>query len=131
MFDSQVHLHYQKDIPMIQDLGFAVGPGAHALIAVKVSNVSNQHNFLKVLLLQSCGGKTCLYLFQSTSLGHPYDTCAEKDLAYFQGDDYTFSKCQHECTTDKLIHSCHCKDAYMPGNNVKVLKVKLCHLLHV
>ncbi len=36
----KVYLHEQNDIAMIKDLGFAVSPGVHALLAAKYSTVS-------------------------------------------------------------------------------------------
>ena len=36
----QVFLHPADEIPMVRDLGFAVPPGRHSLIAVKASVVS-------------------------------------------------------------------------------------------
>jgi len=35
----QVHLHPQDDISAVNNLGFAVAPGTHALVAVKYMNV--------------------------------------------------------------------------------------------
>lgn len=36
----KVYLHHQSDIPAVKDLGFAIGPGIHALVGIKLSNVS-------------------------------------------------------------------------------------------
>ena len=35
----QMFLHPQNEVPMITDLGFAVPPGRHSVIAVKASEV--------------------------------------------------------------------------------------------
>ena len=35
----QVHLHSPHNIPRVKDLGFAVAPGSHSLVAVKVTKV--------------------------------------------------------------------------------------------
>ena len=41
-FCFQMFLHPQNEVPMITDLGFAIPPGKHSLIAVKASEVPNQ-----------------------------------------------------------------------------------------
>ena len=41
-FCFQMFLHSQNEVPMITDLGFAIPPGRHSLIAVKASEVPNQ-----------------------------------------------------------------------------------------
>lgn len=38
----KLYLHHQSDIPAVKDLGFAIGPGIHALVGIKLSNVSLQ-----------------------------------------------------------------------------------------
>ncbi|CAH1775107.1 unnamed protein product [Owenia fusiformis] len=82
----KVLLHNQSEVPMVTDIGFAVAPGMHSLVAVK------RTEFL--------------------SLSKPWGTCSEKELDYF--DDYTVSKCMIDCQTRYVVAICHCRAAYMP-----------------
>ena len=43
---SQVYLHEQDDVPQIKNLGFAVSPGVHALVAARYNTVSGDFNSL-------------------------------------------------------------------------------------
>ena len=36
-----MHLHDQDDVPQIKNLGFAVSPGVHALVAARYNTVSD------------------------------------------------------------------------------------------
>ena len=37
----KVFLHSKEDVPEVRDLGFAVSPGTHALVGVRLNAVSN------------------------------------------------------------------------------------------
>nr|XP_006815422.1 PREDICTED: acid-sensing ion channel 3-like [Saccoglossus kowalevskii] len=83
----KIAIHNQRDIPLVSDLGFAVSPGTHTLIGLRMTKIS--------------------------SLPNPYGLCKSKKLQFY--GDYTMSKCQLECLTHFIVGRCGCKQAYMPG----------------
>jgi len=36
-----VYLHPKQEVPQVRDLGFAIAPGVHALIAIRLNEVSD------------------------------------------------------------------------------------------
>ncbi len=38
-FKFQVFLHTAKELPQVRDLGFAIAPGTHALVGVRLNEV--------------------------------------------------------------------------------------------
>lgn len=40
LYPIQVFLHPKQELPQVRDLGFAIAPGVHALIAVRLNEVS-------------------------------------------------------------------------------------------
>ncbi|XP_077984849.1 acid-sensing ion channel 2-like [Glandiceps talaboti] len=82
----KIAIHNPNDLPMVGDLGFAVPPGSHTLVGLKMTQVSSKPA--------------------------PYGTCMSKKLEYYK--DYTMSKCQIECLTKYIVSKCGCKTTYMP-----------------
>lgn len=46
-------LHQHDEVPLVQDLGLAVAPGVHALMAVDVTKVSRDCYFINFAHLSS------------------------------------------------------------------------------
>jgi len=45
----QVFLHPKQELPQVRDLGFAIAPGVHALIAVRLNEVQQITHFSEVV----------------------------------------------------------------------------------
>ncbi len=54
------------------------------------------------------------------NLEPPYGDCGRSNISYFGNDKYTRIRCDRQCHTDKVTHTCHCKDAYLPGMSVYI-----------
>jgi len=46
----QVFLHPKQELPQVRDLGFAIAPGVHALIAVRLNEVYVRVRVCKTLV---------------------------------------------------------------------------------
>ncbi|KAK2169962.1 hypothetical protein LSH36_5g02006 [Paralvinella palmiformis] len=85
----KVLLHSQDDEPLVNDMGFAVGPGMHSLASLSYG----LEHFLEA----------------------PYGGCGVRPLTYFHNVTYTYSRCKRECDIRMLETRCRCTDAYMNG----------------
>ncbi|ELU17990.1 hypothetical protein CAPTEDRAFT_98205, partial [Capitella teleta] len=83
----KVYLGHPEDVPLVNELGFAVSPGTHTLIAMSHERVT----FLKP----------------------PYGKCGNLALDHFA--NYTYNQCIVDCHTNTLINKCGCKLSFMPG----------------
>ncbi len=57
------------------------------------------------------------YIYQISSLGHPYTKCETDDEAgmkYFS--HYSLQACRIECETDVIVGECDCRLAEQPGD---------------
>ena len=62
------------------------------------------------------------FALQTKSLSSPYGNCTvDRELEYFPGEAYTRDKCLAQCEADHTVHSCHCKDVYMPGKHMNTV----------
>ncbi|XP_041453459.1 acid-sensing ion channel 1C-like isoform X1 [Lytechinus variegatus] len=85
----QVMVYDRNEVPLVSELGFAVGPGTENLVGLEITEVNN--------------------------LPPPHGVCGKKHLKYY--DHYSTSGCRQECHTDFVIDRCGCKEPYMPGNS--------------
>ncbi|XP_070538175.1 acid-sensing ion channel 1A-like [Ptychodera flava] len=86
-------VHDQGDVPNIEDLGFALSPGTHTLVALAPKK--------EELLPEPKGHSKCI-------------TKTKARMKYFDGD-YSRSKCNIECVTSYILDKCGCRYFYMPG----------------
>ncbi|XP_006822244.1 acid-sensing ion channel 1-like [Saccoglossus kowalevskii] len=86
----KVLLYSPGDVPLVQQLGFAVPTGVDALVAIRLE--------------------------KSINLPPPFPTkCSNAPLKYYDGN-YTYVWCALEKITDFVVSACGCREPYMPGS---------------
>ncbi|XP_071509964.1 acid-sensing ion channel 1C-like [Diadema antillarum] len=84
----QVMVYDRNEVPLVSELGFAVGPGTENLVGLEIREVNN--------------------------LPPPHGVCGSKPLKYYS--HYTSSGCREECQTDFVVRECGCREPHMPGH---------------
>lgn len=100
---QKIFLHDAKELPLVRDLGFAISPGTHALVGIRLHEADN--------------------------LGEPWGDCGTSPLNYSL--TYTYSHCERECETELVLRKCNCRDAFMPGNSPGIVNLIIIIILLV
>jgi len=59
------------------------------------------------------------------SLVEPYGECGKQSLTYYDSSvQYSAARCEMECNVKNFVNKCQCKDFYMPGTSITVVRIK-------